>query len=451
MAGTRGLAKFKGSQLNSTIMRNRHFDESNKISENYIDIDFNSHREILEDTKIDVFSQVNNKNVAGLSEIDITDDLGGKVESTGNSVEGVVTGVPIELRVTGTEDSSFIDPDGDRVYGKVTAVNNEPVSVTGEVLSGEVDGVNDSFTFANGNIVDGSETIYIDGNEQTSGYTVDYVNGTLVFDTPPSSGESITADYDHDQDGNGAFILKFYSEVDGAETPYTFSSDADNLDYRYILRTNMSIIPVDAIINGGAGFVEGATDANAYMNLNQLMKDLYGSGGTLDNDGNANLETSIIKQIADEIQARSEADQAIVDDLASNADAKGANLVGVEVDAEGNYVGTTVQEVITELANKIASNQADLNDRVTHLETKLEEEVYEATGEETSYTLVKGKAEDKSVLLFINGQLQAPGINFEYVTDVDGNITGFDFSPDTLDVVDGVPDVLFVKYNKIQD
>lgn len=377
MAGTRGLAKFKGAQLNGKIMRDRHFDESSKINEKYIDIDFHDHREILEDTKIDVFSQVNDKAVAGLTEVDITADLGGKPQAAADT-EGVVTGQRIDLRVNGTEDFPFIDADGDRVYGKVE-------------------------------------------------YILSPDNGV----TPDQA------------------ILKFYSEEAGVETPYTFAADAPNMDFRYILRTNMSVIPVDAILNGGAGFVEGATDANAYMNLTQLMKDVYGATGTLDNDGNANLTTNIVKQIADEINARTLADTTMLSNFAATEDGKGANLIGVEVDTEGHYIGTTVQQVLTELAAKVKANQDGLHDRVVKLETKLDEEVYEAVGGESEYMLVNGRAEDKSVLLFINGQLQAPGINFNYIKNAEDEITGFDFAPDVLEVVEGVPDVLFVKYNKI--
>lgn len=371
MAGTRGLAQFKGKQLNAGIMRDRHFDEANKINERFIDIDFNAHRETLEDTKIDVFSQVNDKEVAGLGKLDITSDLGGKTISTGVGVEGVVPDVRVELRQKGSEDFPFIDEDGDRVYGRIT-------------------------------------------------------------------------------EDAGVVTLNFFSEVAGVEAPYTFAVDSSNMDFRYTLRTNMSVIPVDAIINGGSGFVEGATDANAYMNLIQLMKDVYGTSGTLDNDGNTNLVKDIVTQIADEINARTEADTEILENFASTVDGKGANLVGVEVDVNGNYVGVTVQEVLTELAARTVATENDLNDRVGKLETENEEEVFEALGGETTYSLVKGIAKPNTVLLAINGQIQAPGINFTYVKNLDGNITGFDFEPDVLEVVNGVPDVLFVQYKKVQ-
>lgn len=377
MAGTRGIAQFRGGQLNSGIMRNRHFDEENKIDEKYIDIDFAKHKETLENTKIDVFSQINNKAVAGLDKLDISAELSGKSVADATT-EGVVTGTRVDLRVAGSEDFPLIDNDGDRVYGRIE------------------------------------------------------------FIASPDGG--VTPD---------SFVLNFFSEQDGLEAPYTFAGDAPNIDLRYVLRTNLSVIPVDAIVNGGAGFVEGATDANAYMNLVQLMKDIYGATGTLDNDGNSNLGKDIVTQIADEVKAREDGDKAIVDDLASNVDGKGANLVAVEVDAEGNYVGTTVQEVLTELASLIATFKQDTEDRVDKLENEDEEEVYEAVGGETSYNLVKGIAKPKSVLLSINGQVQAPGINFEYITNGDGNITGFNFDPDTLQVVNEIPDVLFVKYKKV--
>lgn len=377
MAGTRGLAQLRGKQLNGKIMRDRHFDEANKINEKFINIDFNSHREILEDTKIDVYSQVNNQVVAGLDQLDITAELGGKVVATA-TVEGVVTDRKLDLRVNGSEDFPFIDMDGDRVYGRIEFIDSPDGGVT------------------------------------------------------PAQ-----------------YILKFFSDDNGVEASYTFAADSPNMDFRYILRTNMSVIPVDSIVNGGAGFVEGATDANAYMNLTQLMKDIYGDSGRLDNDGNANLVRDIVSQIADEINARTDADTEMLENFLSTVDGEGANLVGVEVDINGNYVGNTVQAVLTELAAKVTTNQNDLATRVTRLETKLTEEVYEAVGGETEYLLIKGKAEPSSVFLFINGQVQAPGINFMYKLNMNGEIEGFDFAPDVLAVTDGVPDVLFIKYNRI--
>ena len=296
MAGTRGIAQFRGLQMKDKLMRDRHFDVDNKINENKIDIKWHQHREILEDTKIDVFVQSNDNTVSGISSYDITDVIGGQNETTDNGTEGVVTGIRVPIRENGTEDKPVADADGDPVYGKVR--------------------------------------------------------------------------YDSD---NNTWHLDFFSTESGSEQAFTMPSDTV-IDFSYIKRTNMSVIPVDALRNGGAGFVEGATDAKAYMNLEQLKNDLYGGAGTLDDDGNANLGTNIVQQIADEITNRQDADQAIRDDLSSTSDNEGAHLVGVVTDP--NYSGLTVQGVLTELAqrltdeeNKTAALTQELDDRTKELES----------------------------------------------------------------------------------
>ncbi len=401
MAGTRGIATIRGEQIRAKSLRDSHFDENFKINENKIDIQWLNHKEILEATKVDVFIQINNKDVSNLSEIDLTADIGSRSIATDLQTEGVVLDQKVVIRKAGTEDTAILDADGDRVYGRL-----------------EYDAVNNKF------------------------------------------------------------ILKFYSMVGGTETAFTMPANT-SIDLKYVLRTNLSIIPVDAILNGGAGFVEGATDAKAYMNLQQLMKDLYGPSGTLDNDGNANLVKSVVQQIADEVTARQEADQAIRDDLAATT---GAGMVGVITDP--NYTGLNVQQVLSDLASRIkgietgsstevvdthtreansangyfvAKTVASLEERLVDIETvadaqfkdnatrltKLETEddryAYEATGGETSVNLPSGKkAKPNTLFLSLNGALQAPGINYEEIKDVDQNIIGVNFAPQTLNVGDVV-------------
>jgi hypothetical protein len=418
MAGTRGFAQFRGEQLNSKILRDYHFDSANKISEDKVNILWSNHREILTDTKIDVYVQKNNVNIpASASSLDITADVLNATPTTDVTVEGTVVGSIVEMRKDGTADFPFIDANGDRIYGKVR------------------------------------------------------YDGTA-----------------------SKFYVDFYSVINGTETAYTFAN-AQVADYKYVTRTNLGVIPVDAITSGGGGLVADAVDAQAYMNLQQLMVDLYGAGGHLDNDGNANLATSVVDQIANEIQARTDADTAIRNDLASTAASKGASLIGVVADS--NYTGVTVQAVLSNLASRLATVEGQTNGlstrdanttngyftagdfgtaegrinnleqtvdtnlkriddkdtaqdtRLTNLETEDEEEIYEATGGETSYTLVNGVAKDKTVFLFLNGQALAPGINFAYTRNGSNQINGFNFAPDTLKVTNGVPDVLLVKYKKI--
>ncbi len=363
MAGTRGIARFRGEQFNNKIMRDQHFDEANKISERYIAIDYAAHRDILEDTKIDVFVQVNDKAVAGLSQLVVSADVGAREVSTSSTTEGVVLSEKVWIRVTGT-DSPIGDADSDVVYGRL-------------------------------------------------------------------------------EENTGVYTLKFYSIVNGAETSYTFAAGAKNIDYRFVIRTNLSVIPVDAVIKGGAGFVEGATDAKAYMNLIQIMKDLYGGSGTLDNDGNANLVTPMAQQVTNEVTARTNADAAIRNDLAAASAGKGASLVGVITDP--HYTGLTVQAVLLNLAGRLSGAEQGLG----RVEAEATREIYEAVGGETSYTLTKGAARQDTLFVYINGQLQAPAIHYENITDSNGDYTGINFAPDTLKVLEGIPDILDISYKKV--
>ena len=46
--------------------------------------------------------------------------------------------------------------------------------------------------------VDGSVKVYVDGVEQTTGFAVDYTTGIVTFDTAPTDGTAITADFEFD-------------------------------------------------------------------------------------------------------------------------------------------------------------------------------------------------------------------------------------------------------------
>ncbi|GAA0376633.1 hypothetical protein [Bacillus horti] len=414
MAGTRGIAKLRGEQLNDKIIRNRHFDENQKIDEKYIALSWNEHKEILEDTKIDVWVQSNGHAVDGSDSIDVTNAISGRPVSTSIDTEGVVLGQKVELRKAGTDDTPKISSTGKKVYGR---------------LRGGV------------------------GTDE------------------------------------GNFYLDFYINGDAGEEAYIFSADAEDIDFRFIVRTNLAVLPVDALVSGGSGFVEGATDAKAYMNLLQLMKDLYGAAGSLNGDGNVTLTKSIIQQLEDEALERAEADQLIVSNL---SDRNGSGLVGVVLDP--NYSGVTVQQVVSELAERLnaqeelsnsdvvaartrdedtpngffEANQFDtLKDRLVDTENKMdatlkshadrlleievqdEREVYEAVGGESSYVLTNGVAKANTLFLSLNGQLQAPGLHYSEILDADGNITGVEFEPDLLEVHEEKPDVLLLWYKKV--
>jgi len=88
--------------------------------------------------------------------------------------------------------------------------NHGDYQATGEVI-GTGDGSTDAFqlvknyTSGTGTLarnitkpVNGSETIYLAGVPQASGYDLDLTTGIVTFDTPPGNGVAITADFDFD-------------------------------------------------------------------------------------------------------------------------------------------------------------------------------------------------------------------------------------------------------------
>ncbi len=64
------------------------------------------------------------------------------------------------------------------------------------------------FTLKHHPIINGSETIYLDGN-QTTNYTIDYGNGTITFDAAPGAGIAITADYEYETANDDYYTIKY--------------------------------------------------------------------------------------------------------------------------------------------------------------------------------------------------------------------------------------------------
>jgi hypothetical protein len=179
----------------------------------------------------------------------------------------------------------------------------------------------------------------------------DAVTGDPVLD---ENQREVYGRVEFDDAGNN-FVLKFFTFDPtanggaGAEVPFTMPA-GQKIDWQYAKRFNLDT--VDEMFAANEKFVEGAADATAHLNIDQLAKDLYGASFSLDRDGNPNLTVSVVDQIANEVAARQAGDQAIRDDLASNLAGKGANLIGVE-DAAGKFIASTVEGVLAELQQNI--------------------------------------------------------------------------------------------------
>ncbi|GBF32205.1 hypothetical protein DCCM_0396 [Desulfocucumis palustris] len=110
---------------------------------------------------------------------------------------------------------------------------------------------------------------------------------------------------------------------------------------------------------------------------------------------------------------------------------------------------STLEERLVDIENIVDAETMSGRDRLTRLENEDKREAYEAVGGETGYSLQDGPAKPNSLFVFLNGGLQAPGINYDEVPDGNGNVTGITFAPDTMKVTGGVPDVLLVWYKKV--
>ena len=68
------------------------------------------------------------------------------------------------------------------------------------------------FHLDHGDIVDGSETIYLNGTEVApENYTINYATGEIEFDTAPEAGVVITADYDYEAANTDYYTIKYDS------------------------------------------------------------------------------------------------------------------------------------------------------------------------------------------------------------------------------------------------
>lgn len=211
-------------------------------------------------------------------------------------------------------------------------------------------------------------------------------------------------------DAAGGFKLSFYKSD---ETVYTFAT-AETVDIQYIQRFNLR--DVDEAFSMNEKFVDGAADITAHLNIEQLAIDLYGEAA-LDRDGQGNgvgvkgssvkdqlnnlyvtddaakgakligvlADGVIAKNVADaivelnggldaEATARTNANTAIVNDLASTETAKGASLVGVE-DIAGKFTATTVEGVLTELQTNIETTSSSGGTALTGFEADLADTV----------------------------------------------------------------------------
>ncbi|MNV17260.1 hypothetical protein D3C71_1080440 [compost metagenome] len=249
----------------------------------------------------------------------------------------------------------------------------------------------------------------------------DSVTGDPILD---SHGHEVFGRMTYD-DGNSIYVLKFYTEENGnilatpvqgiVEVEFTMP-DNQIIDWQYAQRFNLQT--VNEMFAANEKFVEGAADATAHLNIEQLAKDLYGGNFTLGRDGNARLVKSVIEQVSDEtsraqiaeatlqdaindeIQARAEANTLIRNDLISQLPGKGASVVGIQ-DNSDNFTSTTVEGALKELSDRATALESGTGNSNTEILEARDSSVTGTHGSlnerlnsgEARYELVKSEVE----------------------------------------------------------
>lgn len=148
------------------------------------------------------------------------------------------------------------------------------------------------------------------------------------------------------------FKVLFFTADEDSEDAFVMPADAE-IDFQYMERFNLRTI--SELFAANEKFVAGAADITAFQNIHQLARDIYGSGYSLDRDGEGNLTVSLVKQISDEVDARIEAINTLKANLLQAGEAgKGAHLIGIE-DLANVFTAVTVEGALAELEGRLQS------------------------------------------------------------------------------------------------
>lgn len=183
-----------------------------------------------------------------------------------------------------------------------------------------------------------------------------YVSGAEVWAELSYTAEVL------DPQADAFYTITYKTGSFGSGTPVNLPDETPNLtaiDIQYPARFNLHSVPEDFAMN--EKFVDGMADVTEIQNLKQLAKDLYGASWSLDNDGTANLATSLADEIttlkADVSTSGSVLymiDTNVFDVLDDTTATSGASMIGIY--DNGNYfTATTVEGALQEIMSDLAA------------------------------------------------------------------------------------------------
>lgn len=394
------LTQIRAEQIKDGTITNQQVSASAGITESKLALNFPTHAAsdpaALVAKKVSDYVQVNDTTVASLGQIDLT--AGGilansvaYISSGDTTTEGVFdldnanSKAIVRLRSTGEPILATAGVVATEVYGRTDFV--VAVAATGTItiggtpaeddtVTGTVDGTDYVYTVLNGETTDDVATALaalIDADALVSAAAVGSVI-TITASTAGVAGNAITLAADSTgtvtatESGatltggaDARWLLKFFYLNGVTETTYTFGGGAGNIDWQFLRRFNLNT--VSELYAANEKFVYGAADANARLDLNQLVLDLFTPTYTLDHDGVANLGTPLQTMISDHIADTTDAHDAsaisFVNTFASLTPVNSA----VTVD--------TVQKAIESLSTMTGGSSAELDDLETSLGTAI--------------------------------------------------------------------------------
>lgn len=186
--------------------------------------------------------------------------------------------------------------------------------------------------------------------------------------------------------GTDYIISFFYRDDAKVEQPYTFDA-ASSIDFQFPQRFDLGTIAETFASN--EKFVDGAADVSARLDLEQIIKDAFGSGYTLDHDGASNRAKSIVSEMTERTKGTINTSVTASDAIDELVYARGTFLdLDTRLSDADTKISTNTSKVTT-LETEVTAGRgvsASLKDRFDTIEASI---VQEATDRGTAVQAIR--------------------------------------------------------------
>lgn len=233
------------------------------------------------------------------------------------------------------------------------------------------------------------------------------------------------------------FVLTFFGKTEaGLEEAHTFTEET-TIDFQFPQRFSLATIGETFAAN--EKFVDGASDVSSRLDLEQIIKDVFGSSYDLTQTGEAANVQTIVEQLLQQTSGE------------VNTDARATAIIDEVIEARG--IAATVHERATAIEAAAKALQTDVTEykaandaRMEAAETAIEAvhkhyaENYKVQAGDplistARYDLTTGTFTpgNKSLDVYYNGFLQMEGVHYTEITGGDAEGIAVSFSPDVIE------------------